>query len=255
MVLITVGSLTKSFNNLQLFLLPIGIVAVVFQKFIHKEKIRELGFQKCKLKHVGKALVFPLLIIFFIFLLDIISGFVKFGPGEDIYNPFSQQKEGVGFLTLILIIMFSALMTFVAAFITEELGFRGYLITRFRKYGSLKALLFSSILFGLFHLPPSLLLWQAGMGRSVVYVINITLLGLLFGYVFIESKSLVPPSLFHGVWNALEYTLFGYGSTQGVLVGEARFLFDPEEGLAGTVVLLIASFYVLWKIKERQKTP
>jgi len=51
LLLITLGALTKSFNYGQFFVLPMGLIAVLFQKFIHQEKIKELGFKKCSLKN------------------------------------------------------------------------------------------------------------------------------------------------------------------------------------------------------------
>lgn len=43
LLFITLGSLTKNFNQAQLFVLPIGLVAVLFQKFAHGQKIRDSG--------------------------------------------------------------------------------------------------------------------------------------------------------------------------------------------------------------------
>jgi len=137
--------------------------------------------------------------------------------------------------------------------ITEELAFRGYLITRLSKLGRMKALLYSSVLFGIWHIPPSILLLGSGVTRTAIYAVNIFLLGILFSYLFLESGSLIPSSIFHGVWNALEYTLFGYGNSQGVILGNSRILFDPEEGLVGTFVLLVFSIVVIWKIKKKHE--
>jgi len=244
LLLITLGALTKSFNYGQFFVLPMGLIAVLFQKFIHQEKIKELGFKKikelgfkkCSLKQAGKAFIYPLVIIFIIFLLDFIFHFVERISLSGVKNPFSKGEAGVNLQTLILIMAISAFFTFIASLITEELAFRGYLITRLSKLGRMKALLYSSVLFGIWHIPPSILLLGSGVTRTAIYAVNIFLLGILFSYLFLESRSLIPSSIFHGVWNALEYTLFGYGNSQGVILGNSRILFDPEEGLVGTFV-------------------
>jgi membrane protease YdiL (CAAX protease family) len=251
LILISFGALTKNFNYAMLFVLPIGLVAILFQKFIHKEKIRNLGFRKCTLKQIGKAIIFPLGIIFLIFFIDFILGIIRIKSLSEVRNPFVRDQIGIEFWTLIIILLISAFLTFIVTLISEELGFRGYLISRLSRFGNFKALLFSSLLFGLWHLPPSLILIGSGVGRSTIYVFNIFLLGILFGYLFLESKSLLPSSIFHGIWNALEYTFFGYGSLEGVFIGNSRIIFDPEEGLVGTAVLLTFSLVVLWKLKKK----
>ena len=253
LLLITLGALTKSFNYAQFFVLPIGLIAVLFQKFVHQERIKDLGFKKGNLKQIGKAFIYPLLIIFLVFLLDFIFHFVERISLSEVKNPFSKGEAGVNIQTLILILTLSAFFTFIGSLITEELAFRGYLITRLSKLGRIKALLFSSILFGIWHIPPSIFILGSGILRTAIYTVNIFLLGILFGYLFLESGSLIPSSIFHGLWNALEYTLFGYGNSQGVFLGNSRILFDPEEGLVGTIVLLVFSVVVICKIRKKQE--
>lgn len=250
LVFITLGVLTRDPNLAQFFVLPVGILALLFQKFIHKGRIRDLGFRKCPWRKIGQSLIFPIIIIFLIFLADFIFGFVDKVTLGKMENPFIKVESHVNVWTLILIIAITAFLTFVASLITEELGFRGYMINRLIHLGPYKALILSSALFGLWHIPPSLILLGSDLGRCAVYAFNIFLLGILLGYLFLASESLFAPSLFHGLWNALEYTLFGYGNIQGVFLGTDRILFDPEEGLIGTAVLLAFSFLALWKIRK-----
>ncbi|MFQ6081822.1 MAG: lysostaphin resistance A-like protein [Candidatus Aminicenantia bacterium] len=250
--LITIGALTKNFNYEQLFILPIGVIAILFQKFIHRGKIKDLGFRKCKLKQILEAIIFPLVIIFLIFLIDFIFGFIKIQSLSELKNPFIKGQIGIDIGTLMLIILITALLTFIGALITEELAFRGYLITRLNKLGDLRALIYSSLLFGIWHIPVSAILLGTGAWRSVIYAFNIFLLGILFGNLFLESKSLIPPSLFHGVWNSLEYTLFGFGNAQAIFLGSSRIIFDPEEGFVGTIILIAFSLIALWKIRMKK---
>jgi membrane protease YdiL (CAAX protease family) len=250
LVFITLGSLTEDPDLAQFFVLPVGLAAFLFQKFLHRDRIRDLGFRACPWIRIGQSFALPIIIICIIFLMDFIFGFVHEITLSRMENPFIRVEADVNIGTLIIIIALTAFLTFVAALITEELGFRGYLINRLAHLGLYKALLISSVLFSLWHIPPSLILLGSGIGSSAVYVVNLFLLGILLGYLFIESKSILAPSLFHGVWNALEYSLFGYGNIKGVFLGTDRILFDPEEGLMGTVVLLAFSFIALRKIKK-----
>jgi membrane protease YdiL (CAAX protease family) len=184
--------------------------------------------------------------------VDFIFGFIKIQSLNELKNPFIKGQIGISIGTLILIIIITAFITFIGALISEEVGFRGYLINRLSKLGDLKALIFSSFLFGIWHIPISAILLKTGILRNITYVFNIFLLGILFGYFFLESKSLIPSSLFHGIWNSLSYTLFGFGNIKAVFLGDSRIIFDPEEGLVGTIVLVAFSLIVLQKIRKQK---
>lgn len=70
----------------------IGLVAVLFQKFAHRQKIKDLGFRKCRLTDIGKAAAFPSLIIFLVFSADLIFGFIKVKTLAEVRNPFSRGQ-------------------------------------------------------------------------------------------------------------------------------------------------------------------
>jgi membrane protease YdiL (CAAX protease family) len=252
LILITAGSLTKDPDIAQFFVLPVGVVAVLFQKFLHKEKVRDLGFKGSSLKHAVQAIALPIFIILSVSFLDHALGIVKIGPLSGTRHPFTGEA-GISRGEFLLVLLTSALLTFVGVFISEELGFRGYLMTRLAGHGGFKALLFSSILFGVWHIPTSLILLGSGALGTAIYAANIFLLGIVFGYFFLASGSLIPSSICHGVWNALEYGLFGYGNTPAVIYGNARWLFDPEEGLIGTAVLLAVSLILLGRVKNSKR--
>jgi membrane protease YdiL (CAAX protease family) len=230
--------------------LPIGIVAVAFQRFVHREKIADLGYKACSFRELGTAVVLPALIIFLILLVDWMLGFVSAMDSIPLRNSFSRTPEIVDGWSLLLIVVVNALITFIACLATEEVAFRGYILTKLRKLGDSRALLLSSLLFGIWHYPVSLILWDAGVLRSTLYVFNISLVGVLFGYQFLRSNSLLTCSLSHGVWNALAYTLFGLSNTKGLFSGDSKAIYDPEEGMVGTVVLLIFVSFVLLKQRK-----
>ena len=74
---------------------------------------------------------------------------------------------------------------------TEELFFRGFILRRFsRTYSPLKALLLSSVLFGIMHFNP----WQA---------ITTTFMGIFFGWLYRRYKSIWLCMLLHAYNNVL----------------------------------------------------
>jgi len=99
--------------------------------------------------------------------------------------------------------------------IWEEVSFRGVISTlNLRKYSRTTVLIVVSILFGLFHFFNLL----AGMDLvfTGVQVIYAALLGFLFGYLFIKTKSLIPSIILHYLIDSLGQ-LFTYVSFDSVV--------------------------------------
>ena len=86
--------------------------------------------------------------------------------------------------------------------IWEEISFRGVISTlNLRKYSRTTVLIVVSILFGLFHFFN--LLAGAKLVSTGIQVIYAALLGFLFGYLFIKTKSLIPSIILHYLINSL----------------------------------------------------
>ncbi|MFO0918579.1 MAG: type II CAAX endopeptidase family protein [Planctomycetaceae bacterium] len=90
--------------------------------------------------------------------------------------------------------------------ICEELAFRGFLLSGFRRTGrTALAVVLSSLMFGIMHMIPQ-------------QVFNAALLGLVLGYVAVRTGSLLPCVAFHVSYNSLEILRNRYGTllpTQG----------------------------------------
>ncbi|MBL9124129.1 MAG: CPBP family intramembrane metalloprotease [Planctomycetaceae bacterium] len=83
----------------------------------------------------------------------------------------------------------------VAPAIAEELAFRGFILSGFRRSGhKWRAIVLSSIFFGMTH----------GIFQQSLVAI---LLGIVIGYIAVQSGSILPGMLFHLVHNALRISL------------------------------------------------
>ncbi len=246
-IITTAGLLLGNEQILYLILLFLGLTALAFQKFFHKNPIRNLGYKWPSAAWIIYAVVYSLSAILLIAVLDFLTGWTQLQSQEAIRSSINfTVKESLP-MVILLFVLLQWILTTLINLITEELTFRGYILTRLQKLGTWKAVLFSSLLFGLWHVPVSILIIKSGWLRVILYAVNISLLGIGFGWLFIRSGSLIPPCIAHGLWNALEYTFWGMGNHTGVFVGSQRVLFDPEEGAAGTIILLI--FAVVFMIK------
>ena len=90
----------------------------------------------------------------------------------------------------------------IRAGVTEEILFRGVFISLMKeKFGYIKSILFSSILFGISH-------WDSIFGSTTVLgsinrVISTFCAGIVFGYYFIVSKSLLGPIVAHTIYDVI----------------------------------------------------
>jgi membrane protease YdiL (CAAX protease family) len=95
--------------------------------------------------------------------------------------------------------------------ITEEIVFRGWLLNaKLKKMKILPALLINSILFVIVHFP----IWIYFRYSLIEFLGNglgIFAFSILMGIIFIKSKNIIVPIIFHMVWNFILTLLFGMG--------------------------------------------
>lgn len=98
-----------------------------------------------------------------------------------------------------------AFSTVVLAPFTEELFFRGFLFKGLReKYGWVNALMFSSIIFALFH-------------GQLATLLPTFLMGALFAYMFQKTGSVLPGMVLHFSINAFSTTMFLVAMQMGLM--------------------------------------
>ena len=126
----------------------------------------------------------------------------------------------------------------------EELGWRGYMLTRLVKSGLPMPILFSGLTWALWHIP----LIVAGIYHDVpysipsiaIFLIDITAMGYIFAWLRISSGSIWPCIWAHGMWNALILGPFSE-STHGE---------EPWVGEAGlvTTFVVVAISVALYRV-------
>jgi len=89
----------------------------------------------------------------------------------------------------------------VAPAIAEEFFFRGFVLSAFRsKLSAFRSVLFTSLLFGLFHV-------IAGSVLSIEKFLPTIIVGLAIGYVAVRTGSLLPGILLHALHNGLVFSM------------------------------------------------
>lgn len=101
---------------------------------------------------------------------------------------------------------------FLVVGICEETLFRGYFLNRIRLLvdNQQMALVIQAVLFALIHLPRYLTTYPALSLMTIVsQLITVGLLGYLFGWLFLKSRSLWPGIIAHSVWDLLIVMFIG----------------------------------------------
>ncbi len=211
-----------------LFLLPLLVIFWYVERFSR----REMGFVPGRLRHYGLGLLHPVLVLSLLALVAWWSG------ATTIQNP-DWSKVALDFAV-------AALTTMLAAIVTEDGFFRGWLWASLRRAGltEQRVVLVTGIAFGIWHLPYGLL----GTGYAPLsaelplYIINASVVGIAWGLLRLNSGSVVVVAVTHGVWNAVVYELFNNGAELGALGIQNISIFGPE---AGVLALLLNLGYTL----------
>lgn len=125
--------------------------------------------------------------------LNALFGLFGITAGSDTFSEVAVRQYGVNFLVgLVLYGIFSPF--------AEEAVFRGVIYSRMKRCFNYKAgLVFSSLLFGLYH-------------GNLVQAVYGTILGLLIGYIYEKYESFAAPVVFHSVANLSIFALT-YGNS------------------------------------------
>ena len=196
-----------------------GLVALTLAYSIIRYKgISKLGFRGMEKGAAKRVLYFaPLLLI----------SFSHFAAGIN-YN---------GGAALILANLFLTLGIGMA----EEMFFRGIICGLWLGRGIVKAMMISSLLFGLSHILN--IAGGAELGETVLQICFALVYGMVFALIFAESGSLLPCVLLHALHDFCSF-----------ISGEASAQFEIFLGAVQFIVLLVYFLY-LFRITARKREP
>lgn len=141
--------------------------------------------------------------------------------------------------------------------VTEEGFFRGWLWTSLEKAGldRFKILVLTSVAFALWHI--SLVTLAKGFmlppAQAALYILNIAVIGVIWGQMRSISHSIVVTSVSHALWNAGTYVLFGTGIFMGALGIKQTEIYGAEVGAVG-LTLNVTFAAALWWLRWRHGT-
>jgi len=135
-------------------------------------------------------------------------------------------------------ILLVILITAITPGICEETFFRGFLMSSYSKYGAKRAIIFSAVLFGIFHFDIQNLL-------STIFI------GIQFGYIMYKTNSLIASVIAHATFNSLGsiiqyfYLNMNNNFTNDVSI-KTMFIATVTGGIVAALLGIVA--YILLKL-------
>lgn len=230
-----------------------ALATVIVRQFITKEGWQDAGLKWGDFKHYFKIwwtipvlffIIYGITAIFYQPDFSMTTFAVQSGITELPEHP-GLMLWGIFIITLVI----TPFVNSVAGF-GEELGWRGYLLPKLMPLGTKRALIVQGIIWGLWHVPLVLLLGFGGYGNNwlgaLIFLLLITLLGVYFGYLRLQSGSTVVVAWAHGVFNSQSYGIWV------VIFPEVNKYIG---GITGLFSILVFGFLAWYIFKLLDKKP
>jgi membrane protease YdiL (CAAX protease family) len=252
-----------------LYMFMPAITAVITQRLIWKEPLRDLGLAMPRWRWLAVAWLLPVLLVI------VALGLTLAAPGVSLVTGFDQfiaklagmlppskvaevhrqldhtilEKPGVLlFLSFAQVLVAGPTINAIAA-LGEELGWRGLLFRELNSIGFWRSSLVIGFFWGVWHLPVIVNGYNYP-GHPVAGPILMTLLTILLspllGYVRLRAESVFAAAVFHGTFNA--------AATLVIFLKGGSVLITGITGAIGMITLLLADV-VLWLHLRRTRIP
>lgn len=213
----------------------IGSTMIMWKAF-EKKKVNLMGIINIKegYKELGIGLLLGAVTITIVAVILLLIGEVK------LVN--SLSKPNISYELLL------GLIAFIAVGFGEEIFGRAYCMTVLKQTRNKYAvIIISSAIFAAMHL--------ANSGISFLALINLFLVGAIFGYMFMKSGNVWMPIGFHITWNYFQGYVLGFQVSGNEVVGLYQLqnvgnnfinggAFGPEGGIIVTGILIVTFFIV-----------
>jgi uncharacterized protein len=194
-----------------------------------------LGFTRSGRQTWGLALLLPLPILAVSYGLAWVSDAAAFAPPT--------ESGWLPDLLINLVINFLIITLFV---VSEEIGFRGYLLPRLRKLGDTQAILLSGFLHGVWHLPLILLtpfyLAEGNRWLTIpLFLLLLTAAGAIYGALRLATGSLWPVIILHAAFNAF----LGLCTALTAMRSPLAIYLVGESGVLTLAVTAVAALWIM----------
>jgi uncharacterized protein len=226
-------------------------VASVVARLVLREGFDDVSFRfggRRTWKYTGLALVIPIAIGLLVYGIAWTTGLAQFDPQPP--TGISAQLASIASSPIVVFAIMLAASTFVLVFPNslfaagEEIGWRGYMLTRLIDAGVPRPILASGLIWGLWHIPLVLAgLYAAGSSpvlSAVLLMVTATSFSYMLARMRLETGSIWPAIILHGAWNSIIQTAFDPAAASGAK------LWVGESGILTALALVAAAVVFSW---------
>ena len=209
-------------------------VSSIATRLIRREGFGDVSFRlggRRSLPWYGLALVLPILVGALAYGIGWATGLVGF------VGTIGSLTAGIG-----LILVTALPLTCISA-AGEEIGWRGYMLTRLIDAGVPRPVLASGLIWAAWHLPMVFAgFYVAGESRlltGALLVVSITATSVVYARMRLETGSVWPAVLAHSAWNVIIQNPFDHAAS-----GPGATLWVGEAGILTAAVLVVVAVLV-----------
>ena len=265
--------LTAFFDVLVIAFSPSWIMARMFApaaasvvaRLVLREGFADVSFRfgdRRTLKALLLALVFPIIIGLVVYGVAWATGLARFDPQPlGLVASFVGDTASPVTLFVVLLALTATIGSIIGALSAagEEIGWRGYMLTRLIDAGVPRPVLASGLIWGLWHVPLILAgVYVAGSSpvvSAMLFMVMVTSFGFVIARMRLETGSIWPAIALHGAWNSIIQGAFdpvmGTGAGATLWVGEAGIL--TALALVVAAVIFSRGHWTIRRVPEEQQ--
>jgi membrane protease YdiL (CAAX protease family) len=194
-------------------------------------------------KAIGAALIFPIILGSLAYGVAWTTGLVQFNPKLiQLAAAYVGATSSPIMTFLINLAVASTIITIysVRTAAGEEIGWRGYMLTRLIDAGVPKPILTSGLIWGLWHVPLILggvyLVGPPPIVAALLWMVTATAFSFVFARLRLETGSVWPAITLHSAWNAIIQSAFDPASK-----GAGVELWIGESGILVALTMIVAA--------------
>jgi membrane protease YdiL (CAAX protease family) len=235
--------------------------ASVVARLVLREGFADVSFRiggRRGWKAIVLALIFPIIVGLISYGIAWATGLVQFSPKPiELAAQFVGNNASPVVVFLINLVVAATVVTIfsVRTAAGEEIGWRGYMLTRLIDAGVPRPVLTSGIIWGVWHVPLILGgVYLAGPSpalSALLWMVTATAFSVVFARLRLETGSVWPAIALHASWNSIIQVAFDPAST-----GAGAAVWVGESGILVTLTMIAAAVVFArgrWVIVDSQK--
>lgn len=196
------------------------------------------------------AVIFPIVVGLTVYGIAWMTGLARFDPRPGGLAAQLAADSAAPFVAFLIMLAVAATIGTVVGTLTaagEEIGWRGYLLTRLIDAGVPRPILVSGLVWGLWHVPVILGVGYAAGPSPAASAVLLVAMATAFGFVFarlrLETGSVWPAIMLHAAWNSIIQSAFDAARSGGdrSSLHDGASWWVGESGVLTVIALIIAA--------------